>query len=307
MCLVFVGWRAHPRYRLVVAANRDEYHARPTAPAAPWEDESGRAGLARVVPRASGFAPRGLGARTSAAIDAGLGADAARRRILAGRDLQAGGTWLGVSPEGRFAALTNVSGSASPGPGAPSRGRLPVDFIRGTLGAREYARAVSGEADRYSGFNLLLADREVLYCVTNRGGERMTELPPGCHGLGNDCLNAPEPKVTGGLAEFSRLLAMEFEADGLCALLSDDEPAKEASLRSLDLEGSRSSRFIRGQLYGTRSSTVLSIERSGAIAFEERSFDARAAETSRVAFACRPGSALGFQPLAPAARTAAAH
>ena len=212
-----------------------------------------------------------------------------------------------MSPEGRFAALTNVSGSAPRGPGAPSRGRLPVDFLCGTLGAREYAREVSGEADRYSGFNLLLADREVLYCVTNRGGERMTELQPGCHGLGNDRLNAPEPKVTGGLAEFSRLLAMEFAADGLFALLSDDEPAKEASLRSLDLEGSRSSRFIRGQLYGTRSSTVLSIERSGAIAFEERGFDARADETSRVAFACRPGSALGFQPLAAAARTAAAH
>ena len=304
VCLVFVAWRAHPRYRLVVAANRDEYHARPTAPAAPWEDGPGRADHARA-------APRPVESRTRGAIDRAIGGGAGGRRILAGRDLQAGGTWLGVTPDGRFAALTNISGSAPPGPGAPSRGRLPVDFLRGTLGAREYAREVSGEADRYSGFNLLLADREDLYCVTNRGGERMTELADGCHGLGNDRLNAPEPKVAGGLAEFSRLLAMEFEADGLFALLFDDEPATEASLRNPGMERSCPSRFIRGQLYGTRSSTVLSIERRGAIAFEERSFDARAAETGRVAFDCRPGSALGFRPIAPAAaaaaRTAAAH
>ena len=270
MCLVFVGWRAHPRFPLVVAANRDEYHARPTAPAAPWNE-----------------------AATGGPADGG---GAARRRILAGQDLVAGGTWLGVTAQGRFAALTNVGGSTPPVPDAPSRGRLPVDFLRGTLGAREYAREVSREAGRYSGFNLLLADRDGVHCVTNRGDERLTELAPGCHGLGNDRLNAMEPKVTGGLAEFSRLLAMEFATDDLFALLSDDEPAAEAGLRDSSLEWVRSARFIRSDVYGTRSSTVLSVERSGAIAFAERSFDSRAVETGRVAFAS-PAGAGDFVPV----------
>ena len=274
MCLVFVGWRAHPRYPLVVAANRDEYHARPTAPAAPW-DESGTGG------------PAGGGG-------AGAAAGAAQGRILAGRDLVAGGTWLGVAADGRFAALTNVGGSTPPGPGAPSRGRLPVDFLRGPLGARAYAREVSREAERYSGFNLLLADRDGVHCVTNRGDERLMDLAPGCHGLGNDRLNAAEPKVTGGLAEFGRVLATELAADELFALLADDEPAAEADPRGTDLDRVRSARFIRGDVYGTRSSTVLTVEGTGAIAFEERSFDARAVETGRVAFARPAGAGADF-------------
>lgn len=280
MCLVFVGWRAHPRYPLVVAANRDEYHARPTAPAAPW-DESASGG------------PAGGG---------GAGADAAEGRILAGRDLVAGGTWLGVTAGGRFAALTNVGGSKPPGPGAPSRGRLPVDFLRGALGAREYAREVSREAERYSGFNLLLADQDGVHCVTNRGDERLTELAPGCHGLGNDHLNAMEPKVTGGLAEFGRLMAREFATDDLFALLCDDGPAVEENFRDTSLEWVRSARFIRGDVYGTRSSTVLTVERTGAIAFEERSFDARAVETGRVAFARPAGAGAAFMAIRTPAR-----
>ena len=281
MCLVFVGWRVHPRYPLVVAANRDEYHARPTAPAAPWE-ESGTDG------------PAGDGG-------AGAAADAAQGRILAGRDLVAGGTWLGVTADGRFAALTNVGGSTPPGPGAPSRGRLPVAFLRGAVGARAYAREVSREADRYSGFNLLLADRDGVHCVTNRGGERLTELGAGCHGLGNDRLNAAEPKVTEGLAEFRRRLATELAPDELFALLADDEPAVEVGARDSALDRVRSARFIRGDVYGTRSSTVLTIGRTGAIAFEERSFDARAVETGRVAFARPAGTGADFM----AARTPA--
>ena len=227
--------------------------------------------------------------------------DPAKGRILAGRDLVAGGTWLGVTADGRFAALTNVGGSTPPGPGAPSRGRLPVDFLRGALGARAYAREVSREAERYSGFNLLLADRYGIHCVTNRGGERLKELAPGCHGLGNDRLNAMEPKVTGGLAEFGRVLTTELATDELFTLLADDEPAVEADPRETDLGRVRSARFIRGDVYGTRSSTVLTVERTGAVTFEERSFDARAVETGRVAFARPAGARADFM----AARTPA--
>lgn len=309
MCLVFVGWRAHPRYRLVVAANRDEFHARPTAPAAPWEAEA-RGRTDDETFAACSAEHRGArchadaDSRTVAVAGAGSGGGvgggsdgprrSARRRILAGRDLKAGGTWLGVAASGRFAALTNVGGSTPPGPGAPSRGRLPVDFLHGTLGAREHARAVAREADRYSGFNLLLADRDSIHCVTNRGGERLTELAPGCHGLGNDRLNAREPKVTRGLAEFSRRLAAEPMVDELFALLADDEPAVEADPRGSDLDRVRSARFIRGDVYGTRSSTVLTVEGTGAITFEERSFDTRAVEAGRVAFARPAGAGAEF-------------
>lgn len=293
MCLVFVGWRAHPRYPLVVAANRDEYHARPTAPAAPWDEVSGPGEGESGAPPAT---PQMIGALAPARRPFDTGGGSATGSLLAGRDLVAGGTWLGVSRAGRFAALTNVGGSTPPGPRAPSRGRLPVAFLCGALEARAYAREVSREADRYSGFNLLLADGDSIHCVTNRGDERLMELAPGLHGLGNDRLNAPEPKVTGGLAEFCRLLAKEFEADELFALLADDEPVVEADPRGTDVDRVRSARFIRGDVYGTRSSTVLTIERTGAITFEERSFDARALEAGRVAFA-RPAGAGGFDPV----------
>ena len=327
MCLVFVGWRRHPRYRLVVAANRDEYHARPTAPAAPWGDErawAGAEGLAEEERPPEGVrpnegAPAASVGRPAAAERAAGGAEeaagsggstagsmveraprseaggAAASRILAGRDLLAGGTWLGVTPEGRFAALTNFRGAPPPAPDAPSRGRLVVDYLRSGLGAREHAREVEREADRYSGFNLLLADRDELFCVTNRGGERMTEVPVGCHGLGNDRLNVPEPKVAGGLAEFRRCLDSDFEPEDLFALLADDEPAAEADLRAAGLERAHSARFIRGGGYGTRSSTVVLVDANGEVEFEERSFDARAVETGRVAFA-GPAGAAGFAP-----------
>ena len=301
MCLVFVAWRTHPRYRLVVAANRDEYHARPSALAAPWETERPARGPAGDDPTERREPESFTGADASAGVPGPCGGDVPGRTILAGRDLLAGGTWFGVSPDGRFAALTNVSGSAPPAPDAPSRGRLAVDFLQSRLDARSHAHRVAHEARRYSGFNLLLGDRGGLFCVTNRGDERITELPPGCHGLGNDRLNASEPKVTGGLAEFARVLGTRFVADDLFALLADDEPAADSGPGGVSptsmVERARSARFIRSGVYGTRSSTVLRIDPAGAIEFEERSFDPRAAETGRVAFASPGGDPAGFAPV----------
>ena len=304
MCLVFVGWRAHPRYRLVVAANRDEYHARPTAPAAPWAEERGAADGRRTAADGEAVGARGvppaIGTAASTArsgLEDAADLGSAKRRILAGRDLEAGGTWLGATAEGRFAALTNFRGALPPGPGAPSRGRLAVDYLRSDLGARAHARYVAREAGRFSGFNLLLGDRDELFCVTNRGEERITEVPAGCHGLSNDRLNVPWSKVTGGLARFRRLLGTEFETDDLFALLADDEPASEADLRGTGLERAHSARFIRGEAYGTRSSTVVCIDWMGAAAFEERSFDARASETGRVAFESPAAGGDGFSSL----------
>ena len=267
MCLIFAAWRAHPRYRLVVAANRDEFHVRPTAPAAVWKEDGG-----------NGAAPG----------------------VLAGRDLEAGGTWLGVTADGRFAALTNFRASPPPGPDTPSRGELVPDYLRGRLGAREQVRRAAREAGRYRGFSLLLADRSALFCVTNHGNEAAAEVPPGCHGLSNDRLNAPWPKVTGGLAEFRERMRGGFEAEDLFALLADDEPAAEADLRTLGLERAHSARFLRGEVYGTRSSTVVCIDEAGAIAFEERSFDSSGAETGRAAFVHAAGEGADFASSSPA-------
>ena len=292
MCLVFVAWRVHPRYPLVVAANRDEYHARPTAPAAPWDAEAGPPvheppPVPAKPPPAAHALPVPVGEATRLRSE-GEG------RILAGRDLVAGGTWLGVTAEGRFAALTNYRGAVPPGPDAPSRGRLVADFLGSGLGARDHAREVAREAGRYSGFSLLLADGDELFCVTNRGDERIAHVPAGCHGLGNDRLNVPEPKVTGGLAEFRQLLRPDFDSEDLFAVLADDVPAPEADLGESGLERAHSARFIRGAMYGTRSSTVLLVDANGAVVFEERSFDARAVETGRVAYTRRAEAGADF-------------
>src|SRR6185369_14056388 len=142
MCLIVVGWRAHPDYPLVVAANRDEFHARPTADAARWPD-----------------APR----------------------VIGGRDLEAGGTWLGITEMGRFAAVTNVR---EPGmaKGEISRGALTREFLLSSEAASDYAKNI--EPNRYSGFNLLLADGDSLFYCSNRDGEPRP-LPPGIYGLSN--------------------------------------------------------------------------------------------------------------------------
>ena len=174
------------------------------------------------------------------------------------------------------------------------------DYLHGRLGAREQARRAARGAGRYRGFSLLLADRSALYCVTNRGDETVVEVPPGCHGLSNDRLNAPWPKVTGGLAEFRERMRSGFEAEDLFALLADDVPAAEGDLRAPGLERAHSARFLRGEVYGTRSSTVVCIGEAGAIAFEERSFDASGAETGRAAFVRMAGETAGFASSDPA-------
>jgi uncharacterized protein with NRDE domain len=146
MCLILVAWKVHPHLPLVVAANRDEFHGRPAARAAFWEDPPG---------------------------------------VLGGRDLQAGGTWMGVSRVGRFAAVTNYRGGTEPG-AAESRGALVTRFLKG-IAVPELAT----RASEYSGFNLLAADGEVLWWLSNRdGGSR--RLEPGWYGLGNLLLDAPD-------------------------------------------------------------------------------------------------------------------
>lgn len=233
MCLILVAWQTHPDYPLVVAANRDEFHARPSAPLGRWVE-----------------APQ----------------------IIAGRDLEAGGTWLGITEGGRFAAVTNVREPGQP-KGARSRGELTADFLRGSANPADYAAAIDDRA--YSGFNLLLADREQLCYRSNRDGAARV-LPPGIYGVSNHLLDTPWPKLETAKAGFAGALAALPDTSGLFAILADREIVPDGRLPAtgvaLEWERLLSAIFVCSPTYGTRASTVLVRHADGRIAAEERSF-----------------------------------
>ncbi len=228
MCLILFAWRAHPRYRLVLAANRDEYYARPAEAMAWWDD-----------------AP-----------------------LLAGRDLEAGGTWLGLARGGRFAALTNVRDPAAFVAGRPSRGQLVPDWLRHAGGVDGYLAALAARGADYNGFNLLAGDREALWYYGNRSGEPPCAVAAGIHGLSNHRLDTPWPKVHRGTEGLARLLDRDaVEPEALLELLADRTAAPDAELPDtgvgLEWERQLSPLFIETERYGTRCSTVLLLEAGG--------------------------------------------
>ena len=257
MCLIYVAWRRHPRHRLVVAANRDEYHARPAAPAHWWDDAPG---------------------------------------VLAGRDLEAGGTWLGITSGGRFAALTNYRSPSVYRADAPSRGALVSEFLAGNESAPEYLGRVAEEGHRYNGFSLLAMDGDTLAFGSNRT-PGVARLEPGVFGLSNHLLDTPWPKVTAGKAELERLVAEpDIRVADLLALLASRGPAGVEALRAdtgsdLGRTRWRSSRFILGGAYGTRTSTVVLLDTGGAGVFVERSFDSSGMAVGDAAFELGTGGA----------------
>lgn len=222
MCLILFALDAHPRYRLMLAANRDEFYARPTRSLHWWDD-----------------APD----------------------VLAGKDLEAGGSWLGIRRDGRFAAITNYR-EPKAGQWRTSRGALVRDYLLGDLGARHYADRVAAAAHHYAGFNLLLGDHDQLLYVSNRGNGPTT-VTPGVHGISNALLDSPWPKVTLGRSELAAALAGDGDHTALFALLADDQAPPDATLPDtgvgLELERLLGPRFIRSPNYGTRASTLLLI------------------------------------------------
>jgi uncharacterized protein with NRDE domain len=246
VCLILFAHRAHPAYRLVVAANRDEWFQRPTAPAAFWPD-----------------APH----------------------VLAGRDLEAKGTWLGVTRTGRFAALTNFRDAESRRADLPSRGALVRDFLTSQVAPEAYLSSLRDQAGRYNGFSLLVADTWSMRYFSNRDGAAR-ELPAGVYGLSNHLLDAPWPKVRTGKALLAAHLEGRVSAERLLEILDDTHEAPDDALPrtgvSLEWERQLSPVRILAGAYGTRSSTVVLISAEGEIDFLERSFDPSGAESGIV-------------------------
>ncbi len=241
MCLILFAYRLHPDYPLVLAANRDEFFARPTEPLHQWPDAPG---------------------------------------LFAGRDTRAGGTWMGVSDRGRFAAVTNFR---QPGgkEGPRSRGELVSRFLLGNQTPTEFVAHELERPDDFAGFNLLLADQDGLHYVSNRNGRSTAQvLQPGLYGLSNHLLDTPWPKVRRGKARlFAALQGSAADYDeNLWHLLADTEPAADHELPNTGIERAwekiLSAAFIRTADYGTRCSTVLRVTASGRVTLREKTFPA---------------------------------
>ena len=234
MCLILFAWQCHPQYKLVVAANRDEFYARPSAAAHFWDDTP---------------------------------------QILAGRDLEQGGTWLGVTRNRRFAAITNVR-DPSAKQGALSRGYLVRDFLASNQTPAHFIAQLQNHFADYSPFNLLLSDGNTLhYC--NSGGE-MLSLQPGVYGLSNAALDTPWPKVEQGKQALTETLS-DPQHESLFCLLADRTTAPDAQLPATGipqwLEQKLSASFIHFDSYGTRCSTVILQTYDGQLDFLERQFN----------------------------------
>ncbi len=252
MCLLLVAHRVHPTYPLIVAGNRDEFHARPTRDADWWDDKPD---------------------------------------VLGGRDLEAGGSWLAINRDGRFAAVTNYRDRARPAGSKISRGGLINDFLASNAEPARWLESI--DADAYAGFNLLVADNERLGYLSNRGGG-LRELQPGIYVVANATLDTPWPKVVRTRAAFEGLLSDEtISASGLIALLGDRRLADPEELAAPDLPvqdtHALSSPFVLAGEFGTRSSTVLLKSVDGGVQFAEERFDAAGERTGRSDFEYRIG------------------
>ena len=234
MCLIAIAYRVNPRYPLIVLANRDEYYARPTAPMAEWKDHPG---------------------------------------LFAGRDLHSGGTWMGMTRSGRFAAVTNYR-EVPAREYENSRGHLVTGYLTGAMSSEAYLQQLGANAQNYAGFSLLLADCEHLCFFSNRE-HIIRKLPPGIYGLSNHLLDTPWPKVV-RLKQAIESCLDKPEPNGLMAPLASTQPASDEKLPStgvgVELERRLSPCFIESRDYGTRSSHLVMIDERHEVLMHERSY-----------------------------------
>jgi len=238
MCLIFLSLQQHPAYKLIVVANRDEFYQRKTAVADYWQD-----------------APE----------------------ILGGRDLEAGGTWMAVSKKGKIAMVTNYRDLRNLKEAAPSRGHLVSDFLLLDVTPQDYLAEIEPKAPEYNGFNLIVGDAEELWYLSNykKGFEKITD---GFHALSNNLLDVPWPKIIRGSEKIKTALQQPIvEATTLLNLMYDSQLAEDAQLPDtglpLDRERLLSSMFIKSPGYGSRCSTVVTIDRNNNLTFTERVYD----------------------------------
>lgn len=238
MCLINFHLQKHPKYKLVIAANRDEFYGRPTDKAHFWPDSP---------------------------------------NLLAGRDLLQKGTWLGVTKTGRFAALTNIRDLSLEGKDKKSRGGIVSGFLNDKITAEEYLEGIRKDRNSYAGFNILVGNAEKLFHYNNVHDE-ISEVTPGTHSLSNDTLNTPWPKVVKGKTNLDSYLMKQdnLESDKLFDILENAEQATDDLLPNtgvgMELERSLSASFIKTPEYGTRSATVLLIDREDNVTFKERTY-----------------------------------
>jgi uncharacterized protein with NRDE domain len=247
MCLILLAWQTHSEYPLIVAANRDEFYARRTRPASWW------------------------GQAVS---------------LLAGRDEEAGGTWLGINRRGRFAVVTNVRAPNERNPHATSRGLLVLSALQTSQSMREWVDECLSRTHSFNGFNLVVAEpvalgtrgpgSELVY-ISNRLDSGAHRLQPAIYGLSNAFLDTPWPKVTRAVTAFACQVAQRVSVDALLHLMADREVAGELELPSTgiprDWERALSAVQVRANGYGTRATTILTVRRDGLVGFVERTFD----------------------------------
>lgn len=238
MCLILFSYNNHPQYRLVLAANRDEYYDRPAAPMQFWEDHP---------------------------------------NVLGGRDLKSMGTWMGITRSGRIAAITNYRDPATINPTAPSRGDLISQFLIGDASPAAYLGTIQRDAQKYNGFNLLVGDTRDLAYYSNRGNN-VIHLESNIFGLSNRHLDTPWPKVTHGKKLLNRILnqGKEIPPQPLLDLLQSQETAPDHQLPDTGIgktwEKTLSPIFIASPNYGTRCSTIVTIDQSNHVRISEHTW-----------------------------------
>lgn len=238
MCLILFSYQHTPGHALALAANRDEFYRRPTRIMQFWPE---------------------------------------RPELLAGRDLREGGTWLGITRDGRIAAVTNYREPPVPGSNRLSRGNLALDFLQSDQPVQDWIAGVSAQKDLYGGFNLLAGDAGGLWYLGNRGaaGEPRA-LAPGLYGLSNEILDTPWFKVVEGKRALARSAARGYPHEDLIELLHHKQRAGDEQLPNTGvgqkLERMLSPRFIRSPWYGTRASTALTIDSAGKVAVTEQNY-----------------------------------
>ncbi len=241
MCLILFSWNHHPDFKLVLLANRDEFYNRPTMKAHFWEEDSS---------------------------------------VFAGKDLAAGGTWMGINTRGKFAAVTNYRdfNKNKQSLQYKSRGSLVAEYLKDDISPGEYVQRIDSEPDLYDGFNIILGDPDHLYYYSNIG-KKIKKLSSGIYGLSNHLLDTPWPKVTKGKKLLEEAIKGNFiEDEGLLNLLDNvDIPLVELLPDTgigIDFERKLSPLFIKMSDYGTRSSTLLKISKKKDYIFREWTFEA---------------------------------